>query len=350
MSAFGTLRFGCSQVALAGFLLAACLSGPRRAEPPLSEAAPVSAAPASNARLADAPSHTPASASISAVPATPSLEPTPRSVPDDMVPVPGGTFVMGTNDEGEQDERPAHSVTLGAFLLDRTEVTQAAYADCVHAGACKAPDALTSSGLVYGHPEAFRKADKPVVGVSWFDASAYCAFRGRRLPREAEWERAARGDDARRYVWGNEPPDPKRYGVFGGRLCTEAVGSYPEGRGPYGHLDLAGNAWEWVADEYDPYAYRRASAERGVPGSCQEILETLASLRHQHLQGFTGKNPIPFECERVLRGGAYNYGANGLRASNRVHHPASFRIAVAGFRCAADSVPAKADIPASPSL
>jgi formylglycine-generating enzyme required for sulfatase activity len=255
---------------------------------------------------------------------------------------------MGTNDEGEQDERPAHSVTVSAFLLDRTEVTQAAYAECVHAGACKVPDALASSGLVYGHPEAFRTADKPVVGVSWFDASDYCAFRGRRLPREAEWERAARGDDARHYVWGNEAPDPKRYGVFGGRLCTEVVGSYPAGRGPYGHLDLAGNAWEWVADQYDPYAYRRASAEQGVPGSCEEILQTLASLRHQHLQGFTGKNPIPVECERVLRGGAYNYGVSGLRASNRVHHPASFRIAVAGFRCAADPQSAKTDISAPP--
>jgi formylglycine-generating enzyme required for sulfatase activity len=267
-----------------------------------------------------------------------------------MLPVPGGTFVMGADDEGEQDERPAHSVTVGAFLLDRTEVTQAAYAECVHAGKCKAPDALASSALVYGHPEAFRKADKPVVGVSWFDASDYCAFRGRRLPREAEWERAARGADGRRYVWGDEAPDPKRYGVFGGRLCTEPVGSYPEGRGPYGHLDLAGNAWEWVVDQYDPYAYRRASAEHGVPGSCDEILETLASLRRQHLQGFTGKNPIPSECERVLRGGAYNYGASGLRASNRVHHPATFRIAVAGFRCAADPVPAKTavSVPSSP--
>lgn len=246
---------------------------------------------------------------------------------------------MGADNEGEQDERPAHAVTLAAFLLDQTEVTNEAYAECVRAGACKAAASLAGSALAYGHPEAFRSPDRPVVGVSWFDASAYCAFRGKRLPREAEWERAARGSDGRRYVWGNEAPEPKRHGVFGGRQCTEPVGSYPDGRGPYGHLDLAGNAWEWVLDEYDPYAYRRASADRGIPGSCDEILETLASLRRQRLQGFTGKNPIPVECERVLRGGAYNYGALGLRASNRVHHPATFRIAVAGFRCALDLGP-----------
>jgi formylglycine-generating enzyme required for sulfatase activity len=253
-----------------------------------------------------------------------------------MLSVPGGTFVMGVDDEGEQDERPAHSVAVAGFWLDETEVTQRAYAECVAAGKCRTPDSLATSRLVFGHPELFRRPDHPVVGVSWFDAKAYCEWRGRRLPTEAEWEHAARGDDGRRFVWGNAPAEPSRFGVFGGRRATEPVGSRPEGRGPYGHLDLAGNVWEWVADEYDPYAYRRATRARGVPGTCPEILATLAELRRRGQNGFTGKNPIPVECERVLRGGAYNYGVNGLRASNRVHHPAHFRIAVAGFRCAKD--------------
>jgi formylglycine-generating enzyme required for sulfatase activity len=182
--------------------------------------------------------------------------------------------------------------------------------------------------------------------VSWFDAVDYCKFRGKRLPTEAEWERAARDGDGRRYVWGNEPADPKRHGVFGGRPSTEPVGSYPLGKGPYGHVDLAGNVWEWTADEYDPIAYRRDGAARGVPGSCEQILVTLADLRRRHWQGFTGKNPIPVECERVLRGGAYNYGVARLRASDRVHHPARFRIAVAGFRCAKDANPAQSSVPA----
>lgn len=263
--------------------------------------------------------------------------------PEDMLFVPGGAFVMGADDEGEPDERPAHRVSVGSFWLDRTEVTQAAYSECVRAGVCRSPDSLAHSRLTGGNPAPFRRPDHPVVGVSWFDATAYCGFRSKRLPSEAEWEHAARDGDARRYVWGDAAPDPKRHGVFGGRVATEPVGSYPDGRGPYGHLDLAGNVWEWVADEYDPYAYRRPSASEGVPGSCTEIRAALDELRRHHLQGFTGSNPIPTECEHVLRGGAYNYGAHGMRASNRVHHPASFRLAVAGFRCAraaiADSCP-----------
>ncbi|HET9955012.1 MAG TPA: SUMF1/EgtB/PvdO family nonheme iron enzyme [Polyangiaceae bacterium] len=256
---------------------------------------------------------------------------------DDMLFVPGGTFAMGADAEGEQDERPRHSVEVSGFWLDRTEVTQSAYRTCVAAKACKPPASLRGSPLVNGRASEFERGDHPVVGVSWFDANDYCRFRGRRLPSEAEWERAARGDDARRFAWGNEVPDPTRHGVFGGRATTERVGSFPDGRGPYGHDDLAGNVWEWVADEYDPFAYRRASASTGQPGTCAQILATLAELRATHQQGFTGKNPIPVECERVLRGGAYNYGSAGMRASNRVHHPARFRVAVAGFRCAMDA-------------
>jgi formylglycine-generating enzyme required for sulfatase activity len=120
------------------------------------------------------------------------------------------------------------------------------------------------------------------------------------------------------------------------------VGSRPAGRGPYGHDDLAGNVWEWVADEYDPYAYRRPTAGRGRPGTCPEILATLAQLRRRGQRGFTGSNPIPRVCEAVLRGGAYNYPAEGLRATNRVHHPKHWRIRVAGFRCARDAAPAPA--------
>jgi formylglycine-generating enzyme required for sulfatase activity len=253
-----------------------------------------------------------------------------------MLEVPGGSFEMGANDEGEQDERPAHRVSVATFWLDRTEVTNADYAACVTAAKCRVPDSLIGSKLTNGQPLVFKRPAHPVVGVAWSDARAYCEFRGKRLPREAEWERAARGDDGRRYVWGNEEPDPKRHGVFGGQATTRPVLGYPDGRGPYGHFDLAGNVWEWVEDEYDPYAYRRPGAERGVPGTCAEILEAQNELRRNGQQGFTGSNPIPFECERVLRGGAYNYRASGMRASNRVHHPGSFRIAVAGFRCAKD--------------
>jgi formylglycine-generating enzyme required for sulfatase activity len=243
---------------------------------------------------------------------------------------------MGADHEGEMDERPRHGVTLRAFLLDTTEVTNAAYLECVRAGSCAMYDSLQGSRLTNGHPELFHRASHPVVGVSWFDAERYCGWKGKRLPSEAEWERAARGDDDRRYVWGNDDPDPSRHGAFAGRASTAPVGSYPEGKAAFGHLDLAGNVWEWMRDEYDPYAYRRSTAAQGIPGSCEQIRLAQDELRREGQQGFTGKNPIPVECERVLRGGAYNYGASGLRNSNRVHHPASWRLAVAGFRCAKD--------------
>jgi formylglycine-generating enzyme required for sulfatase activity len=253
-----------------------------------------------------------------------------------MLPVPGGEFSMGSDVDGELDERPAHRVAVDAFLLDRTEVTNGAYSECIVAGACKPLQAVAKS--FQANDSSFRGQEQPVVGVSWFEAREYCSFRQKRLPHEAEWERAARGDDGRRYAWGSEPPDPRRLACYGRTPsaggATMPVGSYPEGKGPYGHLDLTGNVWEWVEDVYDPYAYRRPGASRGIPGSCEEVLHAQDELRAGGEQGFTGKNPIPRLCERVLRGGAFNYRGDGLRATNRVHHPPEWHILVAGFRCA----------------
>jgi formylglycine-generating enzyme required for sulfatase activity len=178
-----------------------------------------------------------------------------------------------------------------------------------------------------------------VVGVAWSDAHAYCASRGKRLPREAELERAIRDDDGRRFPWGNEPPTPDRT-VFGrplGASATDDVGAHPSGRGPYGHDDLAGNVWEWLEDDYDPFAYRRATASQGTPGTCKEILAAQDELRAQGKQGFTGSNPIPTECEKSIRGGAFNYDGPGLRSTNRVHHPPRYRLVMLGFRCAKDA-------------
>lgn len=257
--------------------------------------------------------------------------------PPDMLFVPGGTFTMGADSGGENDEHPAHAVTVAGFCYDRLEVSNGRYLECVRAGACKPYRDDAAASMHLGPERAFRGATQPVMGVSWFDAGAYCAWRdAARLPTEAEWERAARGGDDRRYVWGNDAPDRKKHGCF--QSCetgvTMPVGSYPAGAARWGQLDLAGNVWEWTADYYDPYAYRRAGAAQGVPGSCDEIRAAQDELRKSKQQGFTGTNPIPTECERVLRGGAFNYHPQGLRVSNRVHHPGTWRLLVAGFRCA----------------
>ncbi len=258
-----------------------------------------------------------------------------------MKQVPGGEFTMGADSGGEEDEHPAHRVALAAFWLDVLETTNAEYLECMTAGVCK-PYRFDVAKSQRATESAFRKPKQPVVGVSWFDAKSYCEWRGKRLPGEAEWEKAARDGDERRYVWGAEAPNAMKHGCFGRKIgandgVTMPVGSYPDGVGPYGHLDLAGNVWEWTADVYDPMAYTRKTADRGIPGSCDETLESLAGLRTNKKQGFTGSNPIPTECERVLRGGAFNYPPSKLRASNRVHHPAGWKLLMAGFRCAKDA-------------
>lgn len=296
---------------------------PRVAPPP---SLPSASAPASASSWIEAPSNVPAP------PASP--KPPAAVIPDDMLGVAGGRFVMGQDDLGEEDERPRHEVTVAPFLLDRTEVTNEAYFRCVEAKVCRRHATASATANNFGDDRRFRTPKRPISAVSHEDAKTYCAWVGRRLPTEAEWERAARGSDARLYPWGNEEPT-HRLAVFGGRI-TQPVGSKPEGAGPYGHLDLAGNVWEWVEDHYDPYAYRRPTAARGVPGSCEEILATQDALRKAGRQGFTGTNPIPDECEHVLRGGAFNYGGRGLRSSNRVHHPGRYRLVMSGFRCAKD--------------
>ena len=306
------------------FAIAACHSSATPA-PPAASTAPTDSPPVVDASVAllDAGSETPiASIPVAIVEA--------GSTPADMLRVPGGTFTMGTDTGGEGDERPAHQVTLGAFWLDRTEVTQLAYDACVEAKVCTAPDREILN--IFGG--LFKAPQKPVIGISWHSARQYCEWRGKRLPREAEFERAVRGDDGRRYPWGNDAPR-KELAVYEANY-PEEVGSRPLGKGPYGHDDLAGNVWEWLEDEYDPLAYTRATASEGKPGTCDEILAAQNKLRAEGKQGFTGTNPIPTECEKNIRGGAYNYGGPGLRSTNRIHHASRFKLRMTGVRCAKD--------------
>ncbi len=245
-----------------------------------------------------------------------------------MILIPAGAFTMGADGVGEQDERPAHRVELSAYYIDKYEVTNTQYEACVKARKCKPPKDLG---------EALRASDRPVVGVSWANARDYCQWVGKRLLTEAEWEKAARGAEGRTYPWGNEPPTPDR-GCFAWNEPRPCVpGSYPAGDSPYGVADMAGGVWEWLGDVYDASYYPRSAKKDPKGGTCAESLAFFEKLRRERREGFTGSNPIPTECEYVLRGGAYNYAAAGLRSSNRVHHGPHFRIKVAGIRCGADA-------------
>jgi formylglycine-generating enzyme required for sulfatase activity len=287
----------------------------------------------------DAPG--PPSADIGSSEARPSPPPAPAPAAalaadiEGMALVPGGAFIMGADQGGEQDERPAHTVTIPAFYLDLTEVTNEAYDRCVRAGVCAPPDPKSAELNHVGSDDRFRGPRQPVSSISWESARGYCAWVHKRLPTEAEWEKAARGSDGRRFPWGDEAPTADR-AVFGAG-GTADVGTHPSGDGPYGHHDLAGNVWEWVEDAYDPYAYTRPGAPHGAVGNCDDALAALAELKRRGQQGFTGSNPLPAACERVLRGGAFNYIAGGMRATNRVHHPPRFHLVMSGFRCAKDA-------------
>ena len=187
-----------------------------------------------------------------------------------MVFIPAGQFLMGApphDPAADADEKPQHKVMLDAFWIDQYEVTNAAYAACVQAGACNAPAEKDYNGFAYAFAAEIQNA--PVVNVTWKDANAYCAWAGKRLPTEAEWEKAAHGEDGSIYPWGD---DPKAHGnAWFCENCTydwehpdvkddfsrpTAVGSFPAGVSPYGVFDMAGNVWEWVFDRYGADTYQ----------------------------------------------------------------------------------------------
>jgi len=168
-----------------------------------------------------------------------------------------GKFTMGS-DSGEPDERPTHEVYLDAYWIDRTEVTNKMYSLCVSEGRCKEPDQKGSTTRLsyYGNPEF---DDFPVLIVDWNMAKTYCEWADRRLPTEAEWEKAARGENAFVYPWGNYAPNNNLLNYNNAIGDTTEVGKYPMGASPYHVLDMAGNVWEWVNGWYDVYSGGNAS-------------------------------------------------------------------------------------------
>jgi formylglycine-generating enzyme required for sulfatase activity len=186
-----------------------------------------------------------------------------------MVLVPAGPFPMGvpTGDrDGGRDEYPRHQVELDAFYIDTYEVTNGLYHRFVKATGHRVPQhpRNPSRTLWKGDQISEAVAERPVVNVDWHDADTYCRWAGKRLPTEAEWEKAAKGTEDRRFPWGNVEPTAKHLNFnqqWIGEKTLMPVGSYEAGKSPYGAYDMAGNVWEWVADWYDDHYYEKSPAK-----------------------------------------------------------------------------------------
>jgi formylglycine-generating enzyme required for sulfatase activity len=201
-----------------------------------------------------APTHTPEPTTEAGQPTAPTPSPIAPEAPqvtDIMIEIPAGPFVMG-QDDGDREDRPAHQVDLPAYEIDKFEVTNADFAAFVEATGYES-DGEKLGKLYWLDSFKEGKENHPVVRVTWNDAVAYCEWAGKRLPTEAEWEKAARGTDGLRFPWGNDWDPSKANVKKTGLRSTAVVGSFGVGASPFGVEDMAGNVWEWTADWYQAY-------------------------------------------------------------------------------------------------
>jgi len=224
-----------------------------------------------------------------------------------VVEIPAGEFAMGLDGmQALEDERPKHQVWLSAFFIDIHEVTTAQYAVFLSATNRAAPWQWNAVDLT-------QHSDRPVIGVDWSDADAYCRWKGKRLPTEAEWEKSARGTDGRLYPWGNWDPNKDLANFASGARFNYGqvlmpVQSYEHGKSPYGLLQMAGNVWEWVQDWYATNYYE-ISSEHNPQGPEQGQF-------------------------KVLRGGSWSDLPKYLLTYGRFKLPPDTRNSYTGFRCA----------------
>ena len=236
-----------------------------------------------------------------------------------MALIAAGDFTMGSNN-GPDDEKPEHRVLVKSFLIDVLPVSNADFAKFLNTRGLKNHlgesfyDDDDRDARIHQQNSIWQAdlgyATHPVNEVSWLGARDYCAWLNKRLPTEAEWEKAARGTDGRKYPWGNSKPDRNR-ALYGAAYNSSApVDAFPEGASPYGVLDLSGNQWEWVASAYRPYPYSADDGrEHQTPGpirstrggghdSSEEELTTTQRGRNLSRNPKAGHHNIGFRCVR----------------------------------------------------
>jgi len=227
-----------------------------------------------------------------------------------MVTIPAGEFLMGSPEEtGRADERPQRSVYLDEFVIDQVEVTNERYLAFVASTGHRSPPNPYGTGPLVSVKGI---EQLPVVQATWYDAKAYCSWAKKRLPTEAEWEKAARGTDGRLFPWGNEPATSKRANFdreWEEEHTLHPVGSLPYGDSPYGVKDLSGNAREWVQDWYDPEYY-------------------------QHAPDRNPQGPNKRGVVRSIRGGSWHSPISDITTTARGRGGFALQTHGTGFRCA----------------
>ena len=247
-----------------------------------------------------------------------------------MVLIPAGEFQMGSNN-GDGDERPVHTVYVDAFYMDKYEVTNAEYAAFLNAKGKHIDRGLTWLDIGNSHARinlvggTYRAEagyeNHPAVKVSWYGAMAYAQWADKRLPTEAEWEKAARGGlVGKKYPWG-DTIDPTKANYNWNVGGTTPVGSYPANE--YGLYDMAGNAWEWCLDEYDEDFYRTSPRRNPIAGA-NNVPEVLNAFANNNLTN----------AYRVLRGGSWSNYARNVRVAYRNSLSPTNSYSSMGFRCA----------------
>lgn len=243
---------------------------------------------------------------------------------DSMVQIPAGKFLMGTDSKSaDASSHPQHAVTLGAYQIDKYPVTNAQYARFVAATGHRPPSTWKDGKIPQG-AQLY-----PVTMVNWYDATAYAKWAGKRLPTEAEWEKAARGADGRRWPWG-DTMEPARLNTYYNVGSASNVNKYANGISPYGVYDMAGNVDEWVEDDFLPYQNTDATPE--------VFQGKVAKVQSEQDRAMKLSDLVPVNQHyKVLRGGSWKGDPFSTATYHRDYSWPNYASDFYGFRCASDS-------------